>query len=452
MNPEPIWQEQDLKKALGLSDNLTGQTEIYGIDIDSRRVSAGSLFVPLTPPVASRDGHAFIPAAFAQGASATLSSKISSDSRKVFQVSDTYAALVQLAKAARARVSESSKMIAVTGSSGKTTLKTWLQHILCGVGRTHGSEGSFNNHLGVPLSLARMPAKTQFGLFEVGTNHPGEIAPLSQMIQPDIALVLNVLPVHIGHFNTLEALKAEKLSIAAGLSLTDTLIVEAGLATAVDKPVTTFSIQDFDTSKQHGELSEQGLILYSGSVSVNGEWYSLSLPAPGAHLLATAAACLAVTQVLNIDSKDVIEALRTAPLPAGRGHRVEKSGITIIDDSYNANPESIRFSLQSLKTEPARRRHVILGEMHELGAYGVAAHDSVLAAALEFDSVVAVGEGFRAAAEKYQVPYVESAADIDLEAYSLGLASGDRVLVKGSNRVFWTQGFVDQLVKRIPAP
>lgn len=447
LTTDRLWPSKSLRQVLAIAEEVP-VPEVDGIDIDSRRLTEGSLFIPLAPPHAERDGHNFIDAALEQGAAAALSHLPIGQDLGRLPVDDTYIGLQHLARAARSRVAAEAKIIALTGSSGKTTLRSWLQHLLSDVGLTHGSEGSFNNHLGVPLSLARMPSATQFGLFEIGTNHPGEIAPLSRLVDPDVAIVLNVLPVHIGHFESFEALQAEKTSIAEGLDASGQLVVEASIPIRSSQPITRFKVlADGPTSPNPEEAAwdTNDRPLYAGQITINEEVHRVLLPAPGSHLLATAAACLATYAALGLDLDAAKEKLKTVPIPKGRGQRTDIRGITLVDESYNANPDSMMFALEALHTRAATHRHVILGEMHELGDYAAEAHERVLEHALRCDSVIVVGEGFRTAAMRLGVDHLASVAELDLKSYIKRLGPGDTVMVKGSNRVFWVHQFVQQL-------
>ena len=437
-----LWRAKEINTLVGLEakghPNLAGAI-VQGIQIDSRSVKPGDLFIPLAPPVGVRDGHDYIDEAFRRGAVAALSSKPSSQER-VIRVSNTFDALVTLGRAARRRLSSQAPVIAITGSSGKTTLRSWIEHVISAFDETHASESSFNNHLGVPLSLARMPASTRYGIFEVGTNHPGEIGPLSDQIEPDIAVVLNVLPVHIGNFDGIDDLRAEKLSIASGLKPHGTLVIERPLVGHVDGRTRTFDT-GFDANVSIS-ASATGPDL---NAVIDGHAYPVALPALGTHLQATAAACLAVVDLLGLDVPKAIRQLRSAPIPKGRGNRQNIRGITLIDESYNANPESMRLALTSLRQEAAGRIHLILGEMHELGDFSLSAHQNVLDWAEGFHRCYTVGPGFYASSLDRGVPHYENSDAFDIGFFVQDLNQGDTVLVKGSNKVFWAEQFVQRL-------
>ena len=440
-----LWQTQDLARLLAQDPNWRAPDSsagITGIQIDSRQTQKGDLFIPLAPPISERDGHQFIDAALTSGASLALSAQQATHPQ-VLPVSDTQQSLITLAVEARRRISNDAAIIAITGSSGKTTLRTWLQHILMGFDHTHGSEGSFNNHLGVPLSLARMPADTQYGVFEVGTNHPGEIQPLSDLIAPTIAVVLNVLPVHIGHFASFDALVQEKLSLRSGLTSSGQLILQSALSDSVSGPRSTFG------TAPSADIQWEHIVGAQAAITVGMQRYTIEMPALGTHLIPTAAACLAVIQALGLDIQTAISRLASAPVPIGRGNAERVGGITLINESYNANPESMAFALKALSTRGSGRCHVILGEMHELGDLSPSAHERVLALGKAFDTCLAVGPLFRSPALAMAVRQVDHCQYIDLADFVASLSEGDTVMVKGSNQVFWTHQFMQSLRQAI---
>ena len=288
-----------------------------------------------------------------------------------------------------------------------------------------------------------MPADTQYGVFEVGTNHPGEIQPLSELVAPTIAVVLNVLPVHIGHFASFDALVQEKLSLRSGLTSSGHLILQSALSTSEPGPHSTFGTAPSATIRWEHVAGAQA------AITVGKQRYTLEMPALGTHLIPTAAACLAVIQALGLDIQTAINRLTSAPLPIGRGNAEHIGGITLVDESYNANPESMGFALKALATPGSGRCHVILGEMHELGDLSPSAHERVLALGKAFDTCLAVGRSFGAAAAEMNVTQVDHCQDIDLRAYVARLSEGDTVMVKGSNQVFWKHQFMQSLRQTI---
>lgn len=432
-----LWNWPELCQALNLRE--VGGPDVTGISIDSRSLSTGELFVALT---AERDGHEFIDAAMQSGAAGALVSREVTGALPMLMVNDTLVGLTLIAAAARRRMT--GQVVAITGSSGKTTMRTWLQQLLADQDSTHGSVGSFNNHWGVPVSLARMPADVRFGVFEIGTNHPGEIEPLSRLVEPDIAVVLNVLPAHVGNFDNIEALRAEKLSIGAGLGANGQLVVHDALA---NHAASAISFGFSAKADVRGELKGQRL-----NIQVGGEALTGKFAVGGQHRALTALACMAVIECLGADVERAMSQLKHLVAPRGRGNHMDQGGVRIIDDSYNANPMSMRYALESLMETPSGKRIAILGEMLELGADARALHESLVPLLSDLDGFITVGSGFASVAERglpQQIDHCETAADIDLEILGGLLDPGDSVLVKGSNKVFWQQGFVDALASAI---
>ena len=452
-----LWSQEELLTLWPLSGSLSGQDahlsgpsslEATGVQIDSRLVQAGDLFVPLTAPWAQRDGHDFIAGALEAGANVHFCAQPSQMTSRGIAVADTFDALNELATASVKRAL-SAKRVALTGSSGKTTLRAWLEHALGDQCQLHASAGSFNNHLGVPLSLARMPRDTELGVFEIGTNHPGEIGPLSNLVNPDLAIVLNVLPVHIGHFEHFDALVQEKLSIASGVEA-GTLLCPSVFKHAVRaRPgvrVLTFGPSadaDFTLA-----FEQDGIHF---TVTSDDGSFEGSAPASGATYQETAAVALIAAHLLGFSTEAAARNLAAAEMPAGRGVVIKERDITLIDDSYNANPTSMKAAIDRLKAIEGGRKIAILGEMYELGDEGPRAHADIASVVNTLDQVVMVGEGFRPFAESAMAGFATNASDIDLPSLAASLREGDTLLVKGSNGVFWTHQFVQQLVDAIKA-
>lgn len=448
--------------------------DVTGISIDTRTLKPGDLFVALdTRAEGGRDGHEFIDRAYAAGAAAIMvNQEQAPKTLPQLQVHDTSEGLRQLGRAGRQRLA--GRTIAITGSSGKTTLRAWLEMILASIGPTHASVGSYNNHWGVPLSLARMSADSDYGVFEVGTNHPGEISPLSRQVAPDIAVLLNVLPAHIGNFPSFGALVQEKLSIADGLRSGGTLVLPIGLADQAPAGVklVTFGPNtgarrgnvdpgNGDSRSVHGGNAKSGVEVagqVTGSItpegdgarvlaSVEGESIELQIPFHGEHRLQSVLATLAVLRSLDIDPKAVSQLFNELPLPDGRGRAEVINGITLIDDSYNANPVSMQHALDSLMAaRVAGRRLALLGEMQELGEAGARAHLDVAASCRSLDGVYAFGDGFAGVAFGACLQgHWDHVDQFDLAAFCRTLRPGDWLLVKGSNQVFWVNVFVNRL-------
>jgi UDP-N-acetylmuramoyl-tripeptide--D-alanyl-D-alanine ligase len=445
VNNQFLWSGTALGGAFGQTDISAG---VNGISIDSRTTAPGDLFVALSGNPGprfgggdekSRDGHDFIERAVNAGASVVMAHREVTCAVPVLRVDDTLDGLWRLAGCARNRTQ--AKVAGITGSSGKTTIKAWLERVLSQIARCHASEGSLNNHWGVPLSLARMSVNSDVGLFEIGTNHPGEIEPLSHLAEPNVALVLNVLPAHIGNFSGLDELKVEKLSISHGLRSGGTLLVPVGLASHSNYPkIMTFG--------EGGDVSAKGRPTGSGMavrIDVAGTEVECEVPFVGAERVESIAALFAVLFSLGFDPKQAAEHMSALELPSGRGNLLEVAGITIIDDSYNANPVSMKMSLVHLRSmKKHHRRIALLGEMLELGAASGAAHQEMGLHLDGVDQVYTFGSGFSESSFLRQ-GHFSSVDEFDLENFVGRLEPGDSLLVKGSNKIFWKHDFVERL-------
>ncbi len=447
-----LWKWSELLLACGV-DAPPGPA-IDGISIDTRSLCPGDLFVALAGDPGprfslsrenARDGHDFVAQAEAAGAAALLVSKSVDSTLPQLQVDDTLDALWLIAEASRQRME--GKVVGVTGSSGKTTARSWLEEILGQQANTHASTGSLNNHWGVPLSMARMAADSQIGIFEIGMNHPGEIEPLARLVNPDVALVLNVLPAHLGSFENLEGIRQEKLSIARGLKESGALVIHEDVSLDgcdCNKIIT------FGTS---AAARVSGSVSYEDSqakvvVHLAGNDYTCLIPQGGEHRILTSLACIAVVHALGADVKRACDLIPQLDAPAGRGNRIQLSGRTIIDDSYNANPVSMKYAIDSLSRGSSGRKIALLGEMLELGSQGKAMHQSVLDCCDSLDAVITFGDGFvdagKTLGDRHWGHY-DSSAELDLDDLSGSLQEGDTILVKGSNKVFWINNFVEAL-------
>lgn len=448
-----LWHELEVAYGLATSGLNLG---VNGISIDSRSVVKGDLFIALAGDPGPRfqssgsqglDGHDYIASAENRGAMGVLVSKPVDTELPTLFVEDTLDGLWLLGAAGRARMS--GQVVAITGSSGKTTLRQWTQEILAAQASTHASVGSLNNHWGVPLSLSRMPRDTQIGVFEVGMNHPGEISPLTCLVKPDIAVVLNVLPAHLGHFESLDHIRIEKLSIKDGLGPEGILIVPDDLPkddSDTRKTITFGFSRDADIRGRIIPDTSQSIDT-SVEVIIEGSTYSYSLAGKGEHRVLTSLAAMAITHALGADLKAAASAMSNITTPVGRGNRIQIGKTVLVDDSYNANPVSMAYAIEALKSSVSLRTIAILGEMFELGDSSEAAHLEIQAQCHGIDLVITVGEGFKVwqddvlAAESWL--HYASASDIPLD---LVTAKPDvEVLVKGSNKVFWVEGFVEKL-------
>jgi UDP-N-acetylmuramoyl-tripeptide--D-alanyl-D-alanine ligase len=368
----------------------------------------------------------------------------------VFAVEDTLNAMERLGVAARAR--SKAKIVGVTGSVGKTTAKEMLRAMLTACGLTHASAASYNNHWGVPLTLARMPATARFGVFEMGMNHAGEIAPLTRMARPHAALVTMIAPVHIEHLGSIEAIADAKAEIFLGLEPGGTAVLNRDApqferlkkaATSRGARVLSFGRgADCDARLLEVEAIDRGSRVRA---RVLGHELTFELGAPGAHMAENALGALLGAEALGADLKTCATALRGFSPQKGRGERfsiqTSDGPATIIDESYNANPASMRAALALLaaaKPGPKGRRIAVIGDMLELGPKAAAMH-AELAADLRASKVdLLFGAGpltralFDAAPASMRAAWTERSSELTDEV-ARTLRGGDIAMVKGSN-------------------
>ncbi|MEH3107420.1 MAG: UDP-N-acetylmuramoyl-tripeptide--D-alanyl-D-alanine ligase [Sphingomonas fennica] len=418
---------------------------ITGVAYDSREVGPGDLFVALKGE--ATDGHRFVEQALAQGAAGVLVSEPVEGPH--IRVADTALALDALGRAARARTA--ARIIGVTGSVGKTGTKEALAACLDRAlpGRTHRSLKSYNNHVGVPLSLARMPADSAFGVFEMGMNHAGELAALTRLVRPHVAIVTAVAPAHRAFFDSDEAIADAKGEIFLGLEPGGTALIPfnsphrdrliAAAAPFAGRIVTFGLDAGADIRPRDRVTSGRGTIV---SAIVDGAELTFTLAPPGDHWLANAMAVLGAVHAAGGDLPAAGLALAELPGLPGRGARiaVEAGNGTalLIDESYNANPASMAATLASLGQTPATRRLAVLADMRELGEHSAAFHaalaDPVERAGVAF--ALLVGPEMAALAESLEgrvdFAHVPDAAAAEARLSTM-LAPGDAVLVKGSN-------------------
>lgn len=447
-----LWNFAELVSAVnGVIDGVP-ERSVTGISIDSRSVVEGDLFVPLTD---QRDGHDFVTLAFANGAAAALVA--TAYNRKpgdgtLIRVTDTLRALEAIGRAARARLAPSARVIAVTGSAGKTGTKEMLRACCSTLGSTHAADKSFNNHWGVPLTLARMPAETQYGIFEIGMNHAGEITPLSQMVRPHVAIITTVEAVHLEQFSSVAEIAEAKAEIFAGLEAGGTAVLNrdnphfallADRARQNNTAIVTFgSHPDADVRRLDVELDHNGSTVTARLPSRD---ITYRLATPGLHIVQNSLAVLAALEVSGAGTSEAIIALANAAPPAGRGTRTHLAApggaILLIDESYNANPASMRAALSVLATVPRHefgRRIAVLGDMLELGKSSSALHADLKEAvdAAGADLVFACGPQmanlFNALPAHRRGTWAETSSEIE-QALLDAVAAGDAVMIKGSN-------------------
>lgn len=432
--------------------------EASGVSIDTRTLEPGDLFVALRD---TRDGHDFVAEAFRKGAAAALVSRVPEGvarNASLLVCHDVQTGLERLAAAARSRTV--AKVIAVTGSAGKTSTKEMLRHVLGRQGRTHASEASFNNHWGVPLTLARMPPESEFAVIEIGMNHPGEIAPLAQLARPHVAIVTTVAAAHLEAFSGIEEIAIEKGSIFQGLEPGGVALFNADVETApileAEAGLHATRRIGFGESAQ-AVLRAECVTLAADTSVVEGRLddgsFLMKVGAPGRHLAMNAVSAIGAASLVGADLDIAVRDIGNWNVPEGRGRRetilldpVDKLGIELIDDAFNANPASMAAALEVLAAmEPAvvpgraacGRRIAILGDMLELGS-GEALLHSELAdhpAMDRIDRVICVGQRVRALHDALpgarRRSWVGTAEELAGTVHE-HLAAGDVVLVKGS--------------------
>lgn len=458
-----LWRAKEAAAATG-GQLLGGDWQAGGVSIDTRTLAPGDLFVALA---AARDGHDFVADALAKGAAAALVSRIPDGvaaDAPLLLVDDVLAGLERLGAAARAR--SRAQVIAVTGSAGKTSTKEMLRAILAPQGATHAAEASYNNHWGVPLTLARMPADTDFAIIEIGMNHPGEIAPLAALARPHVAIVTTVAPAHMAAFDSLDAIAREKAAIFAGLEPGGVAIVNADLAasplladvaarygariirfgaqTGADHPNPDFWLARVQLARdvtvaeaRHGDAR---LIF--------------KLNTAGRHFALNALAALAAVDAVGGDVGLALSDLSRWSPPAGRGTREtlvmdlvdDHLRFDLIDDAFNANPASLQAALDVLAAAVPQnglgrvtrgRRIAILGDMLELGSAEAELHAAIAdyPAIGVVDLVCCVGPRMQALHDA--LPETRrggwyASADLLARRVEALIDAGDVVLVKGS--------------------
>ena len=452
MTSQLTWQaEEVVRKVRGQS--LHEQSwQAHGVAIDSRAVQPGDLFVALRGPV--HDAHDHVADAIAAGAIAAIVShkppRAPAEANLVF-VEDTFKALQSLGDAGRER--SSSKVIAVTGSVGKTSTKEMLRVALSATGSTYANEGSLNNHWGVPLSLARLPSDAQYGVFEIGMNHAGELGPLSRLEKPHVALITNIEAVHLEFFGSLEAIADAKAEIFEGLMQGGTVVLNrdnrlfARLAASAKsngiKNILSFG-RDSKADARMMEFSseaEDSVI----AADIRGHKVRFKLGVPGEHLAMNALGTLLTAAAAGSDIEACAEALARYRQPKGRGviqsMPIANGEFVLIDESYNASPVAVGFAarvLGQMVPQVGGRRILVLGDMRELGETSPALHAGLAREIAEsrIDMVFCCGEMmkhlFDALPHELRGGHaMDSAALAPL--VTSAVHAGDIVTVKGSN-------------------
>ncbi len=449
---EALWSVDELLAATGGKLHGLVTKPLNGVTIDSRNFSPGDIFVAIKGD--THDGHAFAANALKGGAGLAIVSRITDEMKvagSLLEVADDpLRGLENIGRAARARCH--GQIIAVTGSVGKTSAKEMLRTALTASGLTHASAASFNNHWGVPLTLARMPRDTAFGVFEIGMNHAGEITPLVGMVKPNVAIVTTIAASHLGHFSSLDGIADAKAEIFSG--------VVAGGHAVINRDTPYFerlalaarthgigSIVSFGKSPQADVRIERLVLLENCcciTADVMGESVIYKLGLPGEHMAVNSLAVLAAAKLSGADLARAALALAVAQPAKGRGVRerlpISDGELLLIDESYNANPASVAAALALLGiAKPGRggRRIAVLGDMLELGEHGPALHAGLFEPmdAARVDVLYAAGplmaQLWERVPEQRRGAYA-TASDGIRDALVAGLRAGDVVMVKGS--------------------
>jgi UDP-N-acetylmuramoyl-tripeptide--D-alanyl-D-alanine ligase len=448
----PLWTADAMAAAMKAQRAGSPEPSITGISIDSRTITPGEAFFAIKGDV--HDGHGFVAKALENKAGLAV---VSAEKQRempagapLLIVPDVLEGMRDLARAARAR--SDAKIVAVTGSVGKTSTKEALLRALSADGETHASTASFNNHWGVPLSLARLPASARYAIFEIGMNHAGEITPLVKMVRPHVAIITTIAPVHLEFFDGIEGIADAKAEIFLGVEPGGTVVLNR------DNP-------QFERLKKHAQAAKIANIVSFGEdkkaevrllklamqpesstvdADILGERVTYKLGAPGKHLVLNSLAVLAAAKLTGADLALAALALGDLKATSGRGTRIalEMNGgeALLIDESYNANPTSMRAALAVLGQAPVARngrRIAVLGDMLELGAAGEELHRDLATAVKDngVDLVFCAGPLmealWQALPSERRGGYAKTAAALEPEVLA-AIHAGDAVMVKGS--------------------
>jgi UDP-N-acetylmuramoyl-tripeptide--D-alanyl-D-alanine ligase len=452
MTAQPLWTVAAMADAMQAVRGGALPDAIGGISIDSRTVAPGEAYFAIKGDV--HDGHDFVEAALKNGAGLAViaqshRAKFGAD-LPLLVVPDVLAGLVDLGRASRAR--STAQIVAVTGSVGKTSTKEALRSVFSAQGETHASVASFNNHWGVPLSLARCPATAQYAIFEIGMNHAGEIEPLVKMVRPHVAIITTVEPVHLEFFSGIEAIADAKAEIFSGIEPGGAAVLNADNSqftrlVAQAKRVGVSRIVPFGADKAaEARLIDVALHPICSAVHANilGHDVTYKIGVPGRHMAMNSLAVLAAASLVGADLALSALALSQFKPAAGRGVRqlleLDHGTVTLIDESYNANPASMVAALNVLgqaEVGPRGRRIAVLGDMLELGAGGPDLHRGLVAPidANKIDTVFCCGPLMRSLWDALPSPrkggYAETSGALESQVVA-ALGAGDAIMIKGS--------------------
>jgi UDP-N-acetylmuramoyl-tripeptide--D-alanyl-D-alanine ligase len=448
----PLWTSAEMAAAMRAIVNGAVPGAVTGLSIDTRTILPGEAYFAIKGDV--HDGHDFVAAALEKGAALAVVDAAHCQSfaagAPLLVVHDVLAGLVELARASRARLN--AKVIAVTGSVGKTSTKEALRRVLSAQGETHASAASFNNHWGVPLSLARCPASVRFAVLEIGMNHADEIRPLVKLVQPHVAVITTVEPVHLEFFSGIEAIADAKAEIFEGLEPGGAVVLNRDNAQfeRLRRRATELGIKNIVAFGTHKDADARliDVALHATCSAVHADilkhdlTYKLGMP--GRHMAMNSLAVLAAASLAGADMALSGLALSQAQPAAGRGVRhvleVGHGEATLIDESYNANPASMAAALNVLGAAtigPQGRRIAVLGDMLELGPTAAELHRGLIdaVAANRVDLVYCCGPLMRnlwnALSTGRRGGYADSSEMLE-SLVTAAIRGGDAIMVKGS--------------------
>lgn len=466
-----LWLADELIEAMGGRPLGSMPKAVTGVSIDTRSLVPGDAFFAIKGD--AMDGHDFATAAVKAGASLLVvaEGKLPALGRltaPMIVVPDVLAALEKAGAGARARTK--ARIIAVTGSAGKTTTKEALRHGLSAVGKVHASAASFNNHWGVPLTLARMPADCDYAVFEIGMNHEGEIRPLVKLVRPHVAIVTLIAAAHLGHFKTLDDIARAKAEIFEGVEHGGAALINRdderwGLLGKLAREAGVEKIVGFgEHAKAVYRLTNLALHADHSLITarIGGKEIAARIGAPGRHIVQNALAVLGAADLVGADVARVALALESLSPEPGRGKRHvlrhPKGPITLIDESYNANPASMQAAMALLDATPVSgegRRIAVLGDMLELGSHSARLHSALagLIAGTRTDLILLAGPEMKSLAEALpedvKVEYRPGAEELKPVLID-SVRPGDVVMIKSSKGIGFSK-LVDALIRQFPA-
>ena len=447
-----LWTPDEVVAASG--GKIIGEVTkpLNGVSIDTRTIASGDIFAAIKG--GTHDAHEFVPKALTAGAGLAIVARVTEEMKAagplLVVANDPLKGLEKIGYASRAR--SYAQIVGVTGSVGKTSTKEMLRVALSASGLTHSSVASFNNHWGVPLTLARMPRNTAYGVFEIGMNHVGEITPLVDMVRPHVAIVTNVAPVHVGNFNSIGEIADAKAEIFSGVLPGGYAVLnrDNSFFERLAAAARSFGVENIISFGVHekADVKSERVVLHSScscvTADVMGEKLIYKLGMPGEHMVLNSLAVLAATKLTGADLARAALALAVAEAAKGRGvhHRlrIDTGELLLIDESYNANPVSMAAALALLgraKTGKDGRRIAVLGDMLELGKHGAVLHAELFKTmdANSVDALYAAGPLMAHLWEKTPLErrgfYALTSAELK-DSLLKGLRAGDVVMIKGS--------------------